>query len=289
MSKVSAAVLLSVLIFSLAACVASDTLIKINSDGSGLIVQRTLMKTEMIAQLRVMMEGMVRQMAGPSSGTSDVQMPEIFGEKEAAAKAAKMGSGVTYLESRKLKTGDMEGVEAAYAFRDVTQLRLSEKPEAPSIPGLQGVSSGKNGETIFRFSRRPNGNSLLTAMFAQSKPAGPAVKDDSAERPTSTQVNPKQLEQARKMFDGLRIAMAIEVQGNLVKTNSPYQEGSKVTLMEMDFSALLSNEALLSQMAATKGQSLEQAKELLKGLKGFKINLEPEVTIEFAGGTTTAK
>ena len=71
--------------------------------------------------------------------------------------------------------------------------------------------------------------------------------------------------------------MAVEVQGNLVKTNSVYQEGTKVTLLEMDFSELLSNDTLLQQAAAIKGQNLEEAKELLKGLKGFKINLDPEV------------
>ena len=76
--------------------------------------------------------------------------------------------------------------------------------------------------------------------------------------------------------------MAVEVQGNLVKTNSVYQEGRKVTLLEMDFSELLSNDALLQQATAIKGQNLEEAKELLKGLKGFKINLDPEVNIEFS-------
>ncbi|MCI0624239.1 MAG: hypothetical protein L0387_21775 [Acidobacteria bacterium] len=76
--------------------------------------------------------------------------------------------------------------------------------------------------------------------------------------------------------------MAIDVQGSLVKTNSLYQEGTRVTLLEMDFSELLSNEALLQQAAMMKGQTLDDAKELLKGLKGFKINLDPEVNIEFS-------
>ena len=76
--------------------------------------------------------------------------------------------------------------------------------------------------------------------------------------------------------------MAVEVQGTLVNTNSVHREGEKVTLLEMDFSELLSNETLMQQAAAIKGQNLEEAKELLKGLKGFKINLDPEVMIEFS-------
>ncbi len=283
MSRVLVAMALLILLAGLAGCVTSDTLIKLNPDGSGLIVQKTLMKTEMIAQLRVMMEGMAGQMAGGSAGTSDLKTPAIFGEKEAQAKAATMGAGVTYVASCKLKTEKMEGIEASYAFRDVTQLRLSEKPEPPSLAGLQGVSSSKSGETMFRFSRLPNGHSRLTAIFAKSTPAEPAVTESFTVSKESPEVDPEQLEQAKRMFDGLRIGMQIEVQGNLIKTNSPHQEGSTVTLMEMDFSQLLSNEALLSQMAATKGQSFDEAKELLKGLKGFKVNLDPEVTIEFSG------
>jgi hypothetical protein len=53
----------------------------------------------------------------------------------------------------------------------------------------------------------------------------------------------------------------------------------------MDFSELLSNEAMLRQLAAKQAQSwtLEEAKALLKDLKGFKVNLDPEVQIEIAG------
>ena len=76
--------------------------------------------------------------------------------------------------------------------------------------------------------------------------------------------------------------MAVQVQGTLVNTNSVHREGEKATLLEMDFSELLSNETLMQQAAAIKGQNLEEAKELLKGLKGFKINLDPEVMIEFS-------
>jgi hypothetical protein len=60
-------------------------------------------------------------------------------------------------------------------------------------------------------------------------------------------------------------------------------EGSKVTLLEMDFSQLLKNEDLSKQASFFNGQSLEDAKALLRQVKGFKVNLEPEVQIEFEG------
>ena len=263
-------------------CVTSDTLIKLNTDGSGVVVQKTLMSTEMIAQLTTMMQGFAQQMVGKEAGQKDMKMPELFNETDARARAAKMGEGVRFVSSRKITLEGMEGQEATYAFRDITKLKLNEKPEAPSMPGLQASSSGGGKETTFRFSKLPNGHSQLVAVFSQRPPK--KTSDESAVEPSKAAKAPtaEQLEQARKFFAGFRIGMAVEVQGNLVRTNSMYQDGTKVTLLEMDFSELLSNDTLMQQAAAIKGQNLEEAKELLKGLKGFKINLDPEVSIEFS-------
>jgi hypothetical protein len=102
-------------------------------------------------------------------------------------------------------------------------------------------------------------------------------KDDKtkAEKP-----DPQQLEMAKKMLDGLHISIDLDVApGHIVKTNSPYVEGSKVTLLEMDFSQLMTNDKLLSEVA--EPSSIEEAKRLLQGVKGFKVNLDREVSVEF--------
>lgn len=282
MARIHLAACLLTLLGAMTGCVTSDTLIKLNPDGSGVVVQKTLMSTEMISQLTAMMQGMTQQMAGSQIGQKEMKMPELFSDKDARAKASKMGEGVSYISSRKIKTGGMEGQEATYAFSDVTKLKLSEKPEAPSMPGMQ-EGSVKSSETTFRFSKLPNGHSLLTAVFSP-RSSRKGASQDSPKLPFTENKTPapEQMEQIKKLFAGFKIGMAIDVQGSLVKTNSLYQEGTRVTLLEMDFSELLSNEALLQQAAMMKGQTLDDAKELLKGLKGFKINLDPEVNIEFS-------
>ena len=263
-------------------CVTSDTLIKLNTDGSGVLVQKTLMSTEMIAQLTVMMQGLTQQMVGNEASRKDMKTLELFNESDARARATKMGEGVRFVSSRKITAEGMEGQEATYAFSDISKLKLNEKPEAPSTTGPLPSSSGSAKETTFRFSKLPNGHSQLVAVFSQSPPR--KTSDESVVEPSRAAKVPtaEQLEQAKKLFAGLRIGMAVEVQGNLVRTNSLYQDGKKVILLEMDFSELLSNDTLLQQAAAIKGQNLDEAKELLKGLKGFKINLDPEVSIEFS-------
>ena len=282
MARICSLAILATLFGATSGCITSDTLIKVNPDGSGVVVQKTLMSTEMISQLTAMMQGMSQQLTGTEGTQKDPKIPELFSEKDARSKAAKMGEGVSFVSSHKIKVESMEGLETTYAFTDITKLKLSEKPETPSMPGLR-ASPGNGEETTFKFSLLPNGHSVLTAVFPQH-----TAKKSASERPSEQSDKPtqsptaEQLEQAKKLFAGFRIAMAVEVQGNLVKTNSVYQEGSKVTLLEMDFSELLSNETLMQQAAAIKGQNLEEAKELLKGLKGFKINLDQEVMIEFS-------
>jgi nitrate reductase NapAB chaperone NapD len=69
------------------------------------------------------------------------------------------------------------------------------------------------------------------------------------------------------------------VAGAIVKTNSPYVQGSKVTLLEMDFAELITNDAVLGKLA--NPESIEDAKQMLKGVKGVKVNLDREVMVEF--------
>jgi hypothetical protein len=267
-------------------CITSDTLIKLKPDGSGLVIQKTLMSTEMLEQLTALLQSMAQQMAGAQAGQTSAKIPEFFSEKDARARASRMGPGVTFVSSQKIKTESQEGIEATYAFTDITKLTLNEKPQAPPVPGMSDASNKKEGETTFRFSRLPNGHALLTAVFSRSE-----KKEEQARSVTTPpdkpaqEATPQQLEQAKKLFQGLRIGMAVEVEGTIVRTNSLYQEGARVTLLEMDFSELLSNEAMLRQLAAKQAQSwtLEEAKALLKDLKGFKVNLDPEVQIEIAG------
>jgi hypothetical protein len=62
----------------------------------------------------------------------------------------------------------------------------------------------------------------------------------------------------------------------VVKTNAPYVNGSRITLMQMDFDKLLENEAALQKLQQTTDP------KLLKDIPGLKIVTDPKVTIEFA-------
>jgi hypothetical protein len=168
------------------------------------------------------------------------------------------------------------------AFKDITKLKVSQKPSSPGGPPAPG---GKDvDETMrFGFSKAANGNAVLTIAMPDLKAAADKKAATSKTPAKSPEAPPEAMAMMKQMFKGLRIAIAVEPEGKVVSTNSPYLEGSRVTLMEMSFDALLGDEAKLKEFsAAMDGGSIADAKRLMKGLKGMKISLDPEVKIEFA-------
>src|SRR4029077_3940157 len=129
-------------------------------------------------------------------------------------------------------------------------------------------------DVAFTFLRHPGGTSVVTVLFPEPDLSKKKDTDTESKKP-----DPTQLAMMKKMLDGLRIEIALEVAGAIVKTNSPYVQGSKVTLLEMDFAELMTNDAVLGRLPHP--ESIEDAKQMLKGVKGMKINLDREVSVEF--------
>jgi hypothetical protein len=273
-------------------CFSADTLIRLNLDGSGTVVQKMMVSTEMLAQMQAMVSGFATSAGGTAGTSGSTKPPDLFAETQVRSQAAKMGQGVSFVFSRKIKVGKMEGVEAVYAFKDINQLRVSEKPDNPALQGTQSKNGEQGKATTFRFQKLADSHAVLTIVAPVSKPRS-TTEADSHQEPVlesgaesgsrRTPPSLEQMEQAKRLLEGMRFSLAVEVQGQVVQTNSPYVEGSKVTLLEMDFSQLLKNEDLSKQASFFNGQSLEDAKALLRQVKGFKVNLEPEVQIEFEG------
>ena len=64
-----------------------------------------------------------------------------------------------------------------------------------------------------------------------------------------------------------------------MRTSSPYVDGQRVTLLDVNVDALLARRHAAA--AASGGRTPEEAKTILKSVPGLKVNLDPELTIEF--------
>ena len=90
----------------------------------------------------------------------------------------------------------------------------------------------------------------------------------------------------RQLFEGLKIRIAIEVQGKVVETNSPFVENGQVTLLNIDFDEVfktISDPAGLQSLMGRKPASLAEVQLLMKELMGIQAPLVPEIRIEFVG------
>ena len=89
------------------------------------------------------------------------------------------------------------------------------------------------------------------------------------------------MRQMKKMFEGMKVTIAIDVQGAIVQTNATHREGPRVTLMELDFGKLLEMPEHLKKFSQSMPETMEDAKNLMKDLPGIKLDLNEEVTIKF--------
>ena len=286
MKRISTFFLIVVASTSLSGCIAFLTEIKVKGDGSGTMVQTITMNPE---QMKETMESVAKQMGATTTESKEdlkkdspnASKEEPFKEDDLKGKSADMGPGVTFVSAEKIDTKTAAGVRVTYAFKDINQLAINPKPEAAIGTAAAGASS--QDAVKFRFNRMPNGNAVLTILFP---PAKPETKEQAATPPpASPEESAQQTAMIRQMFKGLRMGMTIDVEGKVVKTNSPYVEGSKVTLMDINFGPIFSDDEGFKELSAKLEKAMgddRKTMEILKGVKGFKIVTDPEVSIEFA-------
>src|SRR5262245_26490357 len=163
MSTRCRAVLLTLVSALSSGCLTSITTIKVKPDGSGTIEQSMAMKAEAAAQLAAMASTF-----GDADGKSGKPSEplELFTEKDLREAATKYGEGVTFVSSQPIKTKDMVGRTATYAFTDITKVRVNQKPPSPkATPGEPGSKEKPAEDVSFKFLRHPAGTSVVTVVF----------------------------------------------------------------------------------------------------------------------------
>ncbi len=242
------------------ACFQMTTVLKVSGDGSGTIDHRMVYTTAAMAQLR--------QFAALGGGRGPSVDP--LSEQQARDLVSSIGPGVSYVTSTPFSSPVGQGREATYAFTDVSQLRMSTQPAAPGGLSVRAQGLGTNGETItFSITHETGGNALLHITVPEPNfldaLGSPAAKG--------------QLGMIKSLLAGARMLLAVEPAGTLVRTSSPYIDGARVTLLEVDLDEVLKDETLIPRLQAATTQ--DEAKAVITGTAGLKINLDRDITIEF--------
>jgi hypothetical protein len=245
-------------------CLRSTTLITVKPDGSGTIVQETGLSQQALAMIKSM-----------AAAGGDAKMPaDIFGEGQAKQAADMMG--VQFLSGEPIKTAELEGYRARFSFTDIRKVQMKMNQNAPA--GLSGAGA-TGGEPPFQFGfERRGAASHLTINVPELKagqgPMGAMPKMGGADS------NPAQTQQAiammKMMLQNLYVDVSLDVDGRIVNTNAPNVQGSRITLLQLDFNKMLADEsALMKLQGATDLKALS-------GVPGLKMLTTPKVTVEFA-------
>jgi hypothetical protein len=258
-------IVLSVALAS-SACLRSTTTIDLRPDGSGTVVQENGVSPQALAMLKGFAP------AADQKGGS----PEIFSEAQAKKVAASMG--VTFVSGEPFKTADLEGYRARYSFTDISKVMVNMQGDPT---GMSGGTGSKSGEKPFGFGfTRGSTTSTVLIQMPEPKPGSGPLGELPGQLPGADKnANPQQVEQAltmmKTMMKGLFVDIALNVEGRIVKTNAPFVDGSRVTLLQIDFDKLLADPSAL-----TKLQGASDLKSLAN-IPGLKMLNEPKVTVEF--------
>ena len=246
------------------ACFQFSTVLTLKADGSGIVDQRLLFTQAALAQLR--------QLA--SLGGGGGQDFDPVSEKQAREAAATLGPGVTYVSSTVINTSEGVGRDIKYAFTDINQLSLDQAPPPPGGMPVTPQSADSSDRVVLKLTRLADGHALLTIAVPQL----PAVGWGNAS-PSSNSPSADQMAMLKPMLAGARLSIAIEPAGRLVRTSSPYVTGQRVTLVDVNVDSLLNDDTLLQRLQAAR--TPDERKAILKNVPGLKVNVDPEITIEF--------
>jgi hypothetical protein len=244
-----------------AGCFQMTTVLKVKGDGSGTLDHRMVYSTRALAQMRSF---------GGLGGRAGAQAVDPLAEAQARTLAAAIGPGVTYVASKPISTPLGQGREATYAFTDVTELRVSTQPAAPPGVTINTPALKTDGPAVsFSLTHDPDGKAILHILVPE-----PNFLDALGSQGAASQIP-----MIKTLLGGAHVLLMVEPDGVLLRTSSPYVDGSRVTLLEVDLDEVLKDERLIARLQAAKTQ--DEARTAVREAAGVKINLDREIVVEF--------
>jgi hypothetical protein len=274
------ALALAVLVaFTFSGCFQEEKVIKLNPDGSGTVVETMVMSKEVVQQLQGFASGFGGLTGGKSKGDGAASPFQILDENKLRDAADKMGDGVTFVSATPVTTAMGEGFVATYAFEDINKLKVDQNP-GDNVPGGNNPMMKMN-----KMKKEP-----VKFEFTKGSPASLTVKMPQPKQADLEKSRPKMPNAAggdmaammmQQMFKNLKISVAVEVGGKITESNAEYQDGSRVTLVDIDFNKVLADPEKFKALTQAQPKTLEEAKTLVKGIDGIKAETQPTVTVKF--------
>ena len=274
MKKYLLALTSALLALALPGFLQSETTIHFNKDGSGTLVEETLLGGQMLA--------MMEQMAALGGGDAAADpLDEMFSKDKAKARAAQLGEGVEFEKSESVSKEGSKGARVTYRFKDINQLKVSPgdgmKDMSP-MGAAPAAAAAKQPESIgFAYAD----GKLTIKMPSQDK----ADAAEGAESPAGEDAgldmdNPQAEAMMKQMMGDMKMSLKLVVEPGIAKTDATHADGNTITLMEMEMGKLLEKPDTLKKLGKVDQKNPAAAMEALKGIDGVKFEVKEEVTVE---------
>ncbi|MGE3841728.1 MAG: hypothetical protein AB7I50_09085 [Vicinamibacterales bacterium] len=248
-------------------CLKTDTVVKLRPDGSGTVEQTMLVNTEAFDGFAAMAGGD----KGDGKVSSNIPTPsDMLDEAKLKDAAARLGPGVKFVSATPLEDGKLKGARAVFAFDDINKVNVTS--------GGPSKESSNDAPMTFRMERRAGGTSVLTVRM----PDRPDEISQGQAGEKTPPMPPQMLALFKPLFADMRIGVALDLEGAIVKTNAAHVAGSRITLLDVDFGTLIGNDGAFEKlMAMGPNAKMSDVAPVLKDIPGLKVQTSETVSVEF--------
>jgi len=280
-------------VLAVTGCVDTTTVVELNADGSGRIVETAYMSAAALG----MMGGMMAGMGGEGGAQATVTDNPMMDEGKAKAKVSELGEGVKFESIKEISKPDgSKGAQIIYAFGDISKLKVSmgngdSEMGGGGDMGDEGVdkpvdaAEDVKGIITFEFAK---GN--LTVNMPKPKEAtageGEVAQPEDAQ---SDAMGAQMMQGMLPMFKGMRMRMFLKMPSEITETNAKYagldastKKKQIVTLLDMNMDAILAQpDGTKNLMKLQKSKDQSKNLELLSGIEGIKVETAEKISIKF--------
>jgi hypothetical protein len=251
-------------------CFRATTVIRVNGDGSGTIVTRTIVLPSAAPRLRQIFAAL---------GAGDVgDLADFNPTFEPSARRVASELGATFVSSTPIDGPDGRGREATFAFANINALHMTAAQVEMLVSSTSVTSDGMTPPMSFELRRGSDGSATLKVGLSLWDPS--AANPFQLAPPKSNQWLDERANAAlvRDLVAGAHLTLALEPNGAIVRANTPYVEGRRVTLFDLELERVTTDEF---EMKMAGARTDEERRAVLSDAGGAKIAIAKDITIEF--------
>lgn len=264
-------------VLSLTSCFQSETTVHLNKDGSGTLVEESLLGAQMIA----MMDQMAAGFGGGDGAAKQDPVKDMMSEEKAKKRAAEIGEGVTFDKAERVEKNGAKGARITYKFKDINKIKVSTgdgMKNASPMGDMPGQEEAKKEEPI-RFTYT-DGSLTVKLPRPKADPAKEGEEKPAAENQEMPDLNGPEGQQMKQMFADMKMSLKLVVEPGITETTASHKDGNTITLMEMNFGKLIENAEGFKKLQSIDQKDPAAAMEALKGIDGVKVETKEEITVK---------